>query len=133
MIVDLVRNDLSKCAVKGSVKVEELCEIYSFEQVHQMISTISATANCNNPVEIIKETFPMGSMTGAPKVAAMEIIETYENSKRGLYSGAVGYFTPDLDFDFNVVIRSIIYNSKTNCLSLSVGSAITAKANPCRI
>lgn len=131
MIVDLVRNDLSKSALKGSVKVEELCKVYSFDQVHQMISTITAeVASTKNPVDIIKETFPMGSMTGAPKVSAMRIIEELEASKRGLYSGTVGYFTPENDFDFNVVIRSILYNKTAQYVSFSVGSAITAKAIP---
>ncbi|SHI99142.1 para-aminobenzoate synthetase component 1 [Arenibacter nanhaiticus] len=131
MIVDLVRNDLSKSALKGTVTVEELCKVYTFDQVHQMISTITATVPDNkNPVELIKETFPMGSMTGAPKVSAMKIIEELEASKRGLYSGAVGYFTPENDFDFNVVIRSILYNYTRKYLSFSVGSAITAKSVP---
>lgn len=131
MIVDLVRNDLSKSALKGSVKVEELCIVYTFEQVHQMISTVVATVTPDkNPVDIIKETFPMGSMTGAPKVSAMQIIERHEAFKRGLYSGAVGYFTPKGDFDFNVVIRSILYNATEKYVSYSVGGAITAKAVP---
>jgi para-aminobenzoate synthetase component 1 len=129
MIVDLVRNDLSHTATKGSVAVEELCEIYTFKQVHQMISTIvSEVENTTSPVEIIRTTFPMGSMTGAPKISALQIIETLEETKRGLYSGAVGYFTPEGDFDFNVVIRSILYNAKNEYLSFSVGSAITAQA-----
>ena len=131
MIVDLVRNDLSHTATKGSVQVEELCEVYTFKQVHQMISTIvSEVENTTSPVEIIRTTFPMGSMTGAPKISAMQIIETLEETKRGLYSGAVGYFTPSGDFDFNVVIRSILYNAKNEYLSFSVGSAITAQAIP---
>jgi len=131
MIVDLVRNDLSKSALKGTVVVEELCKVYSFQQVHQMVSTISAeVAKDKNPVAIIKETFPMGSMTGAPKVSAMKIIEDSEAFKRGLYSGAVGYFTPEGDFDFNVVIRSILYNATKKYVSYSVGGAITAKAIP---
>ena len=131
MIVDLVRNDLSKTATKGSVKVEELCEVHTFEQVHQMISTIISHVPENvNPVEIIKATFPMGSMTGAPKISAMKIIEELESFKRGLYSGAVGYFTPDNDFDFNVVIRSILYNAPEEYVSYAVGGAITAKAIP---
>ena len=129
MIVDLVRNDLSHTATKGSVVVEELCEIYTFKQVHQMISTVvSEVEVTTHPVEIIRTTFPMGSMTGAPKISAMQIIETLEETKRGLYSGAVGYFTPEGDFDFNVVIRSILYNAKNEYLSFSVGSAITAQA-----
>src|SRR5680860_526045 len=131
MIVDLVRNDLSKSAIKGSVRVEELCEIYSFEQVHQMISTITAeVAEDKSPVDIIRETFPMGSMTGAPKISAMRIIEELEAFKRGLYSGAVGYFTPKGDFDFNVVIRSILYNATEKYVSYAVGGAITAKSVP---
>jgi para-aminobenzoate synthetase component 1 len=131
MIVDLVRNDLSHTATKGSVQVEELCEVYTFKQVHQMISTIvSEVENTTSPVEIIRTTFPMGSMTGAPKISAMQIIEELEETKRGLYSGAVGYFTPNGDFDFNVVIRSILYNAKNEYLSFSVGSAVTSKAIP---
>ena len=131
MIVDLVRNDLSHTATKGSVTVEELCEIYSFQQVHQMISTIvSNVEHTTSPIEILRTTFPMGSMTGAPKISAMQIIEELEETKRGLYSGAVGYFTPNGNFDFNVVIRSILYNSENNYLSFSVGSAITCEAIP---
>lgn len=131
MIVDLVRNDLSKSAIKGSVQVEELCKVYSFDQVHQMISTVvSEVDNNKNPVEIIKDTFPMGSMTGAPKVSAMTIIEELEAFKRGLYSGSVGYFSPEGDFDFNVVIRSILYNASKKYVSFSVGSAITSKSTP---
>lgn len=131
MIVDLVRNDLSRTATKGSVEVAELCKIYTFKQVHQMISTVvSEVENTTSPVEIIKTTFPMGSMTGAPKISAMNIIEELEETKRGLYSGAVGYFTPEGDFDFNVVIRSILYNAENHYLSFSVGSAITSEATP---
>jgi para-aminobenzoate synthetase component 1 len=131
MIVDLVRNDLSRIAEKASVKVEELCEVYSFKQVHQMISTISARLEKNiPPVEALRVTFPMGSMTGAPKISAMKIIEELEETKRGLYSGAVGYFTPEGDFDFNVVIRSILYNEKNQYVSFSVGGAITAGSIP---
>lgn len=131
MIVDLVRNDLSRTASKGSVEVEELCGMYSFKQVHQMISTIvSQVENTISPVEILRTTFPMGSMTGAPKISAMNIIENLEETKRGLYSGAVGYFTPNGDFDFNVVIRSILYNAQNQYVSFSVGSAITSLSDP---
>ena len=131
MIVDLVRNDLSRTAKKGSVQVEELCKVYSFKQVHQMISTItSEVESTTHPVDIIKDTFPMGSMTGAPKISAMKIIEELEETKRGLYSGTVGYFTPNGDFDFNVVIRSILYNTEEKYVSYSVGGAITAKSTP---
>lgn len=131
MIVDLVRNDLSQTATKGSVFVEELCKVYTFKQVHQLISTIvSEVLHTTSPTEILRTTFPMGSMTGAPKIAAMKIIENLEVTKRGLYSGAVGYFTPFGNFDFNVVIRSILYNQKNNYLSFSVGSAITSQSIP---
>jgi len=131
MIVDLVRNDLSKTAIKGSVKVEELCQVYSFRQVHQLVSTVvSEVKRGTNSVDIIRETFPMGSMTGAPKYSAMKIIEEEEETKRGLYSGAVGYFSPTGDFDFNVVIRSILYNEEKKYVSFSVGGAITSKSTP---
>lgn len=131
MIVDLVRNDLSKSAKKGSVRVEELCKVSSFKQVHQMISTVvSELKDEVHLIDVIKDTFPMGSMTGAPKISAMKIIETLEETKRGLYSGTVGYFTPMGNFDFNVVIRSILYDSEKKYLSFSVGSAITAKSTP---
>jgi para-aminobenzoate synthetase component 1 len=127
MIVDLVRNDLSRIAKRASVKVDELFGIYSFRQVHQMISTVSCEVKDGITfTDIIKSTFPMGSMTGAPKVSAMKLIEEYESTKRGLYSGAVGYITPDGDFDFSVVIRSVMYNAENRYLSFMVGSAITA-------
>lgn len=129
MIVDLVRNDLSRIAERGTVKVEELFEIYTFKQVHQMISTISCELKNNISFsDIIKATFPMGSMTGAPKVSAMKLIEEFESTKRGLYSGAVGYIDPNGDFDFNVIIRSILYNKEKKHLSFMVGSAITDKS-----
>ncbi len=131
MIVDLVRNDLSKTAIKGSVQVKELCKVYTFDQVHQMISTVESKVSSDvSPIDVIKTTFPMGSMTGAPKISAMKIIEELEESKRGLYSGAVGYITPEGDFDFNVVIRSILYNETHQYVSYSVGGAITAKSDP---
>ena len=130
MIVDLVRNDLSKIAAKNSVKVEELCGIYTFETVHQMISAVSATIKPHITfLDILKATFPMGSMTGAPKIRAMELIEKYESTKRGVYSGCVGYVKPDGDFDFNVIIRTLLYNSKKKYLSCMVGGAITSKSN----
>ena len=131
MITDLVRNDLSRTAQKGTVKVQELCGVYSFKQVHQMISTITSKLNYKYTlIDVLKLTFPMGSMTGAPKISAMKIIEELEATKRGLYSGAIGYFSPDGDFDFNVVIRSILYNQEKKYVSFSVGSAITAMSNP---
>lgn len=125
MIVDLVRNDLSRIARKGSVKVDELCGIYSFKQVNHLISTVSALLATDSIEEIIRSTFPMGSMTGAPKIKAMRLSEKYESTKRGLYSGSVGYITPEKDFDFNVVIRSLQYNKENNYLSYMVGGAIT--------
>ncbi|WP_019039239.1 anthranilate synthase component I family protein [Psychroflexus tropicus] len=131
MIVDLVRNDLSKTAAKSSVEVEELCKVYTYEQVHQMVSTITSKVKPEVSVsEVIKSLFPMGSMTGAPKLSAMQIAETYESTKRGLYSGSIGYITPDHDFDFNVVIRTLLYNSEHKHLSYMVGSALTAQADP---
>ncbi|MDQ7947838.1 MAG: anthranilate synthase component I family protein [Pedobacter sp.] len=130
MIVDLVRNDLTKSAVSGSVKVDELFGIYTFPQVHQMISTISCTLNPTiHFVDAIKNTFPMGSMTGAPKIRAMELIDTYEKSKRGAFSGSFGCISPTGDFDFNVIIRSILYHAENRYLSFQVGGAITYVAN----
>lgn len=131
MIVDLVRNDLAKSSNPGSVKVEELLKIYDFNIVNQMVSTVSSeTKNEMHFVDIIKNAFPMGSMTGTPKVTVMEYIEKYENIKRGLFSGSVGYITPDEDFDFNVVIRSVLYNSTLKYISLQVGGAITYDSVP---
>jgi para-aminobenzoate synthetase component 1 len=131
MIVDLVRNDLTRCALPGTVKVDELFGVYSFTQVHQLISTISCqVAPEQSFSNILKVTFPMGSMTGAPKIRAMQLIEQYERSKRGVYSGSVGYIQPNGDFDFNVIIRSMLYNANTNYLSFQVGGAITAKSIP---
>lgn len=131
MIVDLVRNDLTRISVEGSVTVTELFGIYSFRQVHQLISTVQCKVNTDvDPVSIIKATFPMGSMTGAPKISAMRVIETNERSKRGIYSGAIGYFESNGDFDFNVVIRSIIYNHSTGYLSFHTGGAVTIASDP---
>lgn len=130
MIVDLVRNDLSQIANKNSVGVEELCQIYSFETVHQMISKISCKLDASvSFVDILKACFPMGSMTGAPKIAALQQIEKHEDFKRGLYSGSIGLIEPNGDFDLNVVIRSLLYNRKNQYLSCSVGSALTIGAN----
>jgi para-aminobenzoate synthetase component I len=126
MVVDLVRNDLSKICKDGTVHIEELFGIYTFPQVHQMISTIKGELkNEINFTDILKSTFPMGSMTGAPKKRVMELIEQYEKTKRGIFSGAVGYLTPQKNFDFNVVIRSIMYNATKKYLSYHVGSGIT--------
>jgi len=131
MIVDLVRNDLSRLATKNSVVVDELCGAYTYETVHQLISTISCELRPEVSFsDILQATFPMGSMTGAPKIRAMELIEAHENFKRGLYSGSIGYIDPKGDFDFNVIIRTLIYNSEKKVLSCSVGSAITIQSDP---
>lgn len=131
MIVDLVRNDLSRTAQKGSVKVAELCGIYTYPHVHQMISTVTSTLRDDiHFVDAIKEAFPMGSMTGAPKIRAMEIMEQCEATRRGLYSGAVGYISPSRNFDFNVIIRSILYNQTDNFINFMAGSAITIGSVP---
>jgi para-aminobenzoate synthetase component 1 len=130
MIVDLVRNDLTRSAKEGSVHTEELFGIYSFKQLHQMISTVVCELREGvTPIQGIKNSFPMGSMTGAPKISAMQLMEQYEESRRGLYSGAIGYFSPDDDFDFNVVIRTMLYNKNTKYLSFHAGSAITYHAD----
>lgn len=126
MIVDLMRNDLGKCCKAGTVNVSEFLGIYTFPKLHQMISTVEGTLKPHISFqEIIHNTFPMGSMTGAPKVKVMQLIEQYERSRRGIFSGSVGYINPVGDFDFNVIIRSIMYNAKTNYLSYQTGGAIT--------
>lgn len=131
MIVDLVRNDLSKICLEGTVQVDELMGIYGFPQVHQMISTVSGRVDTGvTPSQIFKAIFPMGSMTGAPKKRVMELIDKYERTKRGLFSGSVGYISPEGDMDFNVVIRSILFNAQKRYLSFQAGSAITYKSDP---
>lgn len=130
MIVDLVRNDLSKNCKVGSINVEELFGIYSFPQVHQMISTITGTLAHNNIAKVIRDTFPMGSMTGAPKYKVMQLIDQYEDMRRELFSGTVGYIDPDGDIDFNVVIRSLHYNETAEVLCYRSGGAITFDSNP---
>ena len=131
MITDLVRNDLSRSAQKGTVKVDELCGVYEFEHVNAMISTVSAELRKDvHPLDALLNAFPMGSMTGAPKIKAMELIDRYEDFSRGLYSGAVGYFTPELDFDFNVVIRSVLYNEEKKVVTFPTGGAITFNSDP---
>jgi para-aminobenzoate synthetase component I len=130
MIVDLVRNDFSKIAEKNSV-IDELCAIYTFETVHQMISTVCCEVKENQSfTDIIRATFPMGSMTGAPKLNAMKYIDELEDFSRGIYAGSIGYIQPNGDFDFNVLIRSLIYNEKEKYLSCAVGGAITILSDP---
>ncbi|HEY4285603.1 MAG TPA: anthranilate synthase component I family protein [Puia sp.] len=131
MVVDLVRNDLSRVCIAGSVRVTELFGIYAFPQVYQMISTVTGRLQAGiHWTDVIRNTFPMGSMTGAPKTRVVELIALYERSRRGIFSGAVGYVTPDGDFDFNVVIRSLMYNRENKYLSYQVGSGITFYSDP---
>jgi len=131
MIVDLVRNDLAKICTQGSVSVKEFLKVYTFPQVHQMISTVAGNLKENISIaDIFYATFPMGSMTGAPKKKVMELIEKYEKTRRGLFSGTLGYINPEGDFDFNVVIRSILYNQSNSYVSIQAGSAITFKSDP---
>jgi len=131
MVVDMVRNDLTKVCLDGSVKVDELFGVYTYPQVHQMISTISGQLKPEVKFsEIIEATFPMGSMTGAPKYRVMQMIDEYESSARGIFSGSIGYISPEVDFDFNVVIRSIMYNSSKKYLSYQLGSGITFYSDP---
>ncbi len=131
MVVDLVRNDLSKVCENGSVQVDELFGIYTFPQVHQMISTVSGVPAKNATFSaIIRALFPMGSMTGAPKKSVMSLIEKYERCRRGIFSGSIGYIRPGGDFDLNVVIRSLLYNDTPEPISYPGGSAITGYSDP---
>ncbi len=131
MIVDLVRNDLTRSAKPGTVRASELLQLHSFKQVHQLISTITCQIREDlATTETIRNTFPPGSMTGAPKISAMALIDRYENSRRGVYSGALGYFGPQGDYDFSVVIRTMLYNAENGYLSFHTGGAITDGADP---
>lgn len=131
MIVDLVRNDLSHFAQKGSVKVPELYQVETYPKVHQMYSTVTAKlVDGIHPLQAILKAFPMGSMTGAPKIRAMQLLEKYEHSKRGLFSGTIGYFAPDGRADFSVVIRSFLFNSTNKVLSCHAGGGITILSDP---
>ena len=133
MVADLVRNDLAKICKEGSVTVNELFGIYTFPQVHHMISTISGELKTHITFsDIIRAVFPMGSMTGAPKRSVLQLIEQYEKTKRGIFSGALGYISPEgrlpvvpAEFDFNVIIRCIMYNDSKKALSFQAGSGIT--------
>ena len=131
MIVDLVRNDMTRAAKPGSVVAERKLEVHTFKQVHQLISTITChKSNYISDLDAIKVMFPPGSMTGAPKISAMKLCDQYENSRRGVYSGTVGYFSPTGDFDFNVIIRTILYNASKQYLSFHTGGALTIDSNP---
>jgi para-aminobenzoate synthetase component 1 len=130
MITDLMRNDLSHFALPGAVKVSELCGVYPYNKVFQMISTIEAELSESSTLaEILPTVFPMGSMTGVPKISAMRLAEEYESFRRELYSGSIGYCTANGDFDLNVVIRSYLYNARTGYLSFSTGGAITIRSD----
>ncbi len=129
MIVDLVRHDLAKIAIRGSVRVSKIFDIQTFGTVHQLISTVEANVDVKeHPVDIIKSCFPMGSMTGAPKIEVMKVIDELETFRRGLYSGAIGYLDPQGDFDLNVVIRTAIVQNST--IIYPVGGAITSDSIP---
>jgi len=130
MIVDVARNDFSMLAQKGSVTVPKLYAIESYKTVHQMVSTVQCKLKPNLSFnEIIAATFPMPSMTGAPKLRAMELIDEVEQFKRKEYSGALGYINVQENFTLSVLIRTIIYDSKNKRLSFAVGSAITHLCN----
>lgn len=129
MIVDLVRNDMTLSVEPGTVGADRKLEIHSFKQVHQLVSTVTGKKKSElSDVKAIKNLFPPGSMTGAPKISAMHLCDLYENSKRGIYAGTVGYFSPNGDFDFNVIIRTILYNQTQRYLSFHTGGALTYAA-----
>jgi para-aminobenzoate synthetase component 1 len=131
MITDLVRNDLARTCDPGSIVVDELFGVYTYPQVHQMISTVSGTIRAGMPfTDVLRYSFPMGSMTGAPKFKVMQLIEQYEHARRGLFAGTVGYVSPVGDFDFNVVIRSLFYDAVAQCISYQTGGAITWDSVP---
>ena len=130
MIVDLVRNDLSRIATKASVNVTSLCELHTFKTLHHLISTVEAQLPSKITfTEILAATFPMGSMTGAPKISAVKHMEKIEMLDRGLYSGTFGVIEPNGNFDFNVIIRSAVYNKEKKQTTIKVGSAITHASN----
>lgn len=131
IVVDLVRNDLSRVCKPGSVVVEELFGIYAFPTVFQMISTIAGTLlPAQDYAKVLEATFPMGSMTGAPKKKVMELIDRYEVTQRGLYSGTIGYIDPQKNFDFNVVIRTVFYDRQTGYMNYLAGAGITHLSDP---
>jgi para-aminobenzoate synthetase component 1 len=131
MIVDLMRNDLSRFAKRGSVEVLDWCGLHTFPTVHHLISTVACSVEESIRVtDVLKSTFPMGSMTGAPKVSAMKLIQRYERFPRSLYSGSLGYITPEGDFDLNVIIRSVVYHAPSGQLTIGVGGAITDLSDP---
>ncbi len=131
MALDVMRNDLSRMAASGSVVVEELCQVRSYPRVHQMVSTVAARIKQGcSPFDMVRVAFPMASMTGAPKISAMKLIDDAEDQARGLYSGTLGFFAPDGTGDLNVVIRTLLYDRAMGLASLSTGSALTAQCDP---
>ncbi|MCB0770345.1 MAG: anthranilate synthase component I family protein [Flavobacteriales bacterium] len=131
MALDVMRHDFSKVAAPGSVLVRDLCAVVSLPKVHQMVSTVSASLRSGlTPYDALAAAFPMASMTGAPKVRAMQLIEAAEKGPRGLFSGSLGFFAPDGTGDWNVVIRSLLFDAATGGASIHTGSAITAMCDP---
>jgi len=131
MAVDVMRNDLSRVAAARSVRVEELCGVHPYPHVHQMTSTITARLKEGATTwDAVLASFPMASMTGAPKLRAMQLIDELEDQRRGLFSGTLGFFSPDGDTDLNVVIRTLTYDATSGRAALITGSAITASSVP---
>lgn len=131
MAVDVARNDLSRFAQKGTVKVNKLYNIETFETVHQMVSTVNCEMKPGITFEnMLDAAFPMASMTGAPKIRAMQLIDEFEDFERKNYSGAMGLIDEKGDFTLSVIIRSIFYNQQTKRISIAVGGAITHLSKP---
>ncbi|MFT3885018.1 MAG: anthranilate synthase component I family protein [Flavobacteriales bacterium] len=131
MALDVARNDLSRIAASGTVQVDELCAVKSYRNVHQLVSTVSARLRSDcSPMDAVRVSFPMASMTGAPKLRAMQLIDEVEDMRRGLFSGTLGFFKPDGSADLNVVIRTVTYEATTGRASLISGGAITNASDP---
>ncbi|MCF8496639.1 MAG: aminodeoxychorismate synthase component I [Alphaproteobacteria bacterium] len=129
MIVDLLRNDLSKVCTPESVEVEELCALESFTGVHHLVSGITGFLQSGKTtIDLLRACFPGGSITGAPKIRALEIIEELEPTRRGPYCGALGYVGFDGSMDTSILIRTLIYDGQT--VSLQAGGGITAESHP---
>lgn len=131
MAVDVARNDLSRIAAPASVEVPECCVVRTYPTVHQLVSTVRAELRADaEPWDAVRATFPMASMTGAPKLRALRIIDEMEEQQRGLFSGSLGYQLPDGTLDLNVVIRTITYDALSGIATLITGGAITANSDP---